>query len=87
MQEAGFRGFDMSQWQGILAPAGTPPGVIRKLNAAIVKAMNAPDVHERIAVQGGNDIVTGTPEQFAALIARDLQGYARLIKDAKISAE
>src|SRR5689334_3496989 len=87
MQEAGFRGFDMSQWQGVLAPAGTPPEVIKKLNAEMVKAMHAPDVHERIAVQGGNDIVTGTPEQFAALIARDLQGYARLIKDAKISAE
>src|SRR5437763_16505747 len=37
MQEAGFPGFDMSQWQGILAPAGTPPDVVKKLNAEIVK--------------------------------------------------
>jgi len=87
MQEAGFRGFDMSQWQGILAPAGTPADVVKKLNADIVKAMHAPDVHERIAVQGGNDIVTGTPEEFGALIRADLQSYARLIKDAKIRAE
>src|SRR5438270_4507624 len=53
MQEAGFRGFDLSQWQGILAPAGTPMVLINKLNGEIVKAMHAPDVHERIAVQGG----------------------------------
>jgi tripartite-type tricarboxylate transporter receptor subunit TctC len=87
MQEAGFRGFDMSQWQGILAPAGTAPDVVKKLNAEIVKAMHAPDVHERIAVQGGNDIVTGTPEEFGALIRADLERYGRLIREAKIKAE
>ena len=87
MQEAGFRGFDMSQWQGILGPAGTSAVVINKLNGEIVKAMHAPDVHERIAVQGGNDIVTGTPEEFAALIRADLERYGRLIREAKIKAE
>ena len=87
MQEAGFAGYDMSQWQGVLAPAGTPRAVIGPLNAQIVKAMHAPDVHERIAVQGGNDIVTGTPEEFAALIRADLERYARLIREAKISGQ
>src|SRR2546428_5908605 len=87
MQEAGFAGFDMSQWQGVLAPAGTPRPVVQRLNAEIVKAMHAPDVHERIAVQGGNDIVTGTPEEFAALIRADLERYGKLIRDAKISAQ
>ncbi|HYR36684.1 MAG TPA: tripartite tricarboxylate transporter substrate binding protein [Burkholderiales bacterium] len=87
MQEAGFAGFDMSQWQGVLAPAGTAPAVIKKLNMEIAKAMHAPDVHERIAVQGGNDIVTGTPEDFAALIRADLERYGKLIREAKIAAE
>src|SRR5881398_1961856 len=86
MQEAGFAGFDMSQWQGVLAPAGTPDALVGLLNAQIAKAMHAPDVYERIAVQGGNEIVTGTPEEFAALIRADLQRYARLIGEAKISA-
>src|SRR5580765_803487 len=76
MQEAGFAGFDMSQWQGVLAPAGTPRTIVQRLNAEIVKAMRAPDVHERIAVQGGNEIVTGTPEDFAALIRVELERYA-----------
>ena len=87
MQEAGFAGFDLSQWQGVLAPAGTPRAAVQRLNAEIVKAMHAPEVHERIAVQGGNDIVTGTPEEFAALIRADLERYGRLIRDAKISAQ
>ena len=87
MQEAGFAGFDMSQWQGVLAPAGTPGALVGLLNAQIAKAMHAPDVYERIAVQGGNEIVTGTPEEFAALIRADLQRYARLIGEAKISAQ
>ena len=87
MQEAGFAGFDMSQWQGMLAPAGTPRPVVQRLNAEIVSAMRAPDVHERIAVQGGNEIVTGTPQEFGALIRAELERYARLVRDAKISAQ
>jgi tripartite-type tricarboxylate transporter receptor subunit TctC len=87
MQEAGFPGYDMSQWQGVLAPAGTPRALIGVLNAQIARAMHAPDLYQRIAVQGGNDIVTGTPEEFAALIRADLERYARLIREAKISAQ
>jgi tripartite-type tricarboxylate transporter receptor subunit TctC len=87
MQEAGIKGFDISQWQGFLAPAGTPKSIVDRLNAETVHAMHAPDVRERIAVQGGNDIATGTPEQFAALIKSDLQAYAKLIRDAKIPAQ
>jgi tripartite-type tricarboxylate transporter receptor subunit TctC len=87
MQEAGIKGFDISQWQGFLAPAGTPKAIIERLNAETIKAMRSADVHERIAVQGGNEIVTGTPEEFSALIKSDLQAYARLIKDARIPAQ
>jgi len=87
MQEAGIKGFDISQWQGFLAPAGTPKEIVDRLNAETIRAMHAPDVHERIAVQGGNEIVTGTPEEFAALIKSDLQAYAKLIRDAKIPAQ
>jgi tripartite-type tricarboxylate transporter receptor subunit TctC len=87
MQEAGIKGFDISQWQGFLAPAGTSRAIVDRLNAETLRAMHAPDVVERIAVQGGNEIVTGTPEEFAALIKSDLQAYAKLIRDAKIPAQ
>ena len=87
LQESGIQGFDVSQWQGVLAPAATPRAVVERLNAEIVKAMHAPDVHERIAVQGGNEIVTGTPGEFSVLIRKELNQYARLIADAKIAAQ
>jgi len=87
LQEAGIRNFDISQWQGVLAPAGTPKAIVDRLNLEIVGAMRSADVRERIVTQGGNEIVTGTPEDFAALIKRDLQMYAKLIKDARIPAQ
>ncbi len=87
MQEAGIAGFDISQWQGVLAPAGTNRAIVRRLNAEIVKALAAPDVRERLVTQGGNEIVTGSPEDFAALIRSDLRQYAKLVRDAKITAQ
>jgi len=87
MQETGIRYFDISQWQGVLAPAGTPKMIVDRLNLEITRAMHAADVRERLVTQGGNEIVTGTPEELAALIRSDLQMYAKLIQDAKIPAQ
>ncbi len=87
LQEAGIKAFDVSQWNGVLAPAGTPKAIVDRLNAEIVRAMRTADVRERIVTQGGNEIVTGTPGEFAALIRSDLQMYAKLIKDAKFPAQ
>ncbi|TMH25905.1 MAG: tripartite tricarboxylate transporter substrate binding protein [Betaproteobacteria bacterium] len=87
LQEAGIAGFDISQWQGFLAPAGTPRPIVERLNAEIARALRAPDVRERLVTQGGNEIVTGAPEDFAALIRTDLQSYVKLIRDANIPAQ
>jgi len=87
MQEAGISDFDISQWQGVLAPAGTPREIVNRLNAEILKALNAPEVRERLVTQGGNEIVVGTPEDLASLIKSDLQKYAKLVRDAKIPAQ
>jgi tripartite-type tricarboxylate transporter receptor subunit TctC len=87
MEEAGIKGFDISQWQGFLAPAGTPKEIVARLNAQIVQALNSPDVRDRLATKGGNEIVTGTPDDLAALIRDDLQKYAKLVRDAHIPAQ
>jgi len=87
MDEAGIKGFDISQWQGVLAPGGTPRPIVSRLNAEILKAMRTPEMHERMVTKGGNEIVTGTPEDLAALIRSDLQKYAKLVKDARIPAQ
>ena len=87
MQEAGMKDFDISQWQGVLAPAGTPRAIVERLNGEIVKAMHAPDVRERIVTQGGSEIVTGSVEDFGHLIKNELQQYAKLIREANIPSQ
>jgi tripartite-type tricarboxylate transporter receptor subunit TctC len=79
MAEAGMPGFDISTWFGILAPAGTPSDVVAKWNAELVKALNAPDVREKMMAQGAEPSPT-TPAEFASFIAREREKYARIIK-------
>ena len=87
LNELGLKGFEITQWQGLFAPAGTDRAVIAKLHQEVVKALKQPDVIERLATQGGNDIIGNTPEEFAKAIQSDLAMYAKLIKDAGIKAE
>jgi tripartite-type tricarboxylate transporter receptor subunit TctC len=87
LDELGLKGFEVTQFQGLLAPAGTDRAIIARLHQETVKALRSPDVIDRLEKQGGNEIVGGTPEEFAKLIASQLASYARLIKDANIKAE
>jgi len=87
LDELGLKGFEITQWQGLFAPAGTDRAIINKLHQEVVKALKLPDVIDRLATQGGNDIIGNTPEQFAKAIESDLAMYAKLIRDAGIKAE
>ncbi len=78
-KEAGFGDFDVSLWQGVLVPAGTPPEVVARLNAAINQVLAMPDVRAKIAELGA-DPAGGTPEQFAAFIKGETDRWAKLIK-------
>ena len=79
MAEAGMPGFDISTWFGLLAPAGTPPDVIAKWNADVVKVLNSPDVREKMLAQGAEP-APDTPAEFATFIARERDKYARIVK-------
>jgi tripartite-type tricarboxylate transporter receptor subunit TctC len=79
MAEAGMPGFDISTWFGLLAPAGTPPDVIAKWNADVVKVLNSPDVREKMLAQGAEPSPQ-TPAEFASFIAREREKYARIVK-------
>lgn len=87
LDEQGLKGFNLTQWQGLMAPKGTDKAIIDKLNAEVLKALKAPEVIERLGKQGGNEIVGSTPEAFAALIKSDLEFYTKLITDAGIKPE
>ncbi len=87
LNELGLKGFELTQWQAVVAPAGTPKPVIDRLNREVVKALKMPDVIDRLATQGGNDLVGNTPEEFAQVIKSDLALYARIIKAAGIKPQ
>ena len=87
MSELGYKGFNITQFQGLLAPAGTDPAIIRRLNAEAVKALKSPAVIRRLVDEGGNEIVGGTPAEFSQQIQSDLRLYGKLITDAYINAE
>ncbi len=77
-------GFEATPWFGFIAPANTPPDVVAKLNAAIVKAARSPDIVEALKVRGG-ETVAGTPEEMAKLVKAESDQMRQLIKDAGIT--
>jgi tripartite-type tricarboxylate transporter receptor subunit TctC len=86
MTELGFPAVTVSNWLGIVAPKGTPPAVIRKVNEAYNKALAAPDMREKIAGPG-NVVGGGSAEEFAAFIASESKRWAALIKAKGIKIE
>lgn len=87
MEELGYKDFVVTQFQGLLAPAGTDPAILSSLHEEVVKAARQPDVIQKLQTEGGNEIVAGTPQEFARLIQEDLQRYRKLIADAHVQAE
>lgn len=76
-------GFDMDGWIGFLMPAGTPRAVINTFNAALQKAVDRPDMQQKLASQGF-DAQGGTPEEFATIIKNDVAKYSKVIAEAGI---
>jgi len=85
-EESGYPGLVVLSWYGLFAPAGTPPEVVRRLNAEVNRALQAPDVRERLTALG-TEPTGGTPEQFAATIRSDIARWARVVADAKIQID
>ena len=73
-------GYESNGWFGYVAPAGTPRGIVMRLNAEINRAMQEPDVSEKL-VNAGLTIVTESPEYFAEYLKRDYAKYGKLVKD------
>jgi tripartite-type tricarboxylate transporter receptor subunit TctC len=73
-------------WYGFFGPAGLPQPVLARLNAEIVKALNAPDVRGKLET-AGLAVVPGSPEQFSALLRRSLELYAQAVKIAGVKPE
>ncbi len=84
--DAGVPGYESISWLGLFAPAGTPPAIISKISADVVRIINLPDVKERLLAQGAEPIGS-TPEQFALVLASDIAKYAKVIKASGVPLE
>lgn len=84
--EAALPGFETVSWNGIVVPAGTPRSIVLRLNSEIVKALNDPDLRERLESLSYIPR-SSTPEAFGAFIGNERSKWAKVIRDAKIHAE
>ena len=79
--ESGFPGFEITSWQGLMAPAGTPKEVVAKINGEAVALITSPEVRQRIAHEGA-DPLGSTPEQFAAKVKSEVVKWGKVMRDA-----
>lgn len=85
MTELGFA-VEVQNWQGLIGPKGMSASMVKQLNEAANKALQMPEVKDKLLSQG-NEIGGGTPEQFAALIKAETMKWTKVVKDAKIDPE
>jgi len=84
--EAGVPGFESGSWQGVIAPAGTPPEIVSRLNAEIVRIVGTPEMRENLSKQGA-EVRTTTPDEFGAFIRTEKARWAKVVKDANVKVE
>ena len=81
--ESGFPGFDADQWYGFVAPAGTPPAAVARLNTEINKILRLPEVAQQLAAEGAIPTPT-TPKAYADLIAREIPRWAEVVRAGQV---
>jgi tripartite-type tricarboxylate transporter receptor subunit TctC len=85
-EEAGIKGFDVTNWYGVMAPAGTPGEIVAKLNADINKAMQVPEVRARLQAVG-TQLNEQSAAEFQAFVRNEVVKYGKLTKDGNIRIE
>lgn len=81
MHESGLAGFETGSWQGVLAPRGTPPGIVAKLNSEIRRILNLPEMRKMLASQGA-DVRAATPESLGRFMTSETARWAQIVKQA-----
>ncbi|MBV2218535.1 MAG: tripartite tricarboxylate transporter substrate binding protein [Diaphorobacter nitroreducens] len=86
LEESGYKGFEAVTWFGVLAPAGTPAAIVQQLNKAINRALEQPDVAEKLRSEGG-EVLGGSPEKFSNLLRTDVPRWAQIVKASGASLD
>lgn len=87
VKEVGYAGLELDFWFGLFAPAGTPPAVVQVLHREFIKALNHPDVSRKILDTGLDITTSGSPAEFAALIAADAARLGKVVRDAGVKVD
>lgn len=86
LEEAGLNGFDIETWYGVLAPAGTPPAVVARLNTEMVRIVKSADFAQRMK-EAGCEPLGSSPAEMSRRIAAETTKFAKIVKDGKIAIE
>jgi tripartite-type tricarboxylate transporter receptor subunit TctC len=86
MDEAGLPGFEVLSWQGLFAPAGTPPDVVERLSKEVRAVMENKDVKDFFAAQGFQVGAT-TPDQFKSFVGSEVARWAEIVKAGNVKAQ
>jgi tripartite-type tricarboxylate transporter receptor subunit TctC len=86
LAEQGLRGFDVTSWLAMLAPAKTPAPYIARLNKELVRVLGLPEIQEKLMTEGG-DVTPTSPEEAAAFIRSEVAKWSKALKDADIPVE
>jgi tripartite-type tricarboxylate transporter receptor subunit TctC len=84
--EAGVPGFEVSNWWGILAPAGTPEPALDRLHKEITAILDSPETRKRFELEGA-EVVRMKPQEFAAFVTQETEKWTRVVKEAGIKPE
>jgi len=79
MAEAGLAGYEIGSWQGVFAPAGTPPEIVRRLNTEIVRILKSPEVHDKLIALGAEP-VGNSVEDFTAMVKSEVAKWGEVVK-------
>ena len=82
--ESGFPGYEISSWQGVFAPGGTPRDVVGKINGEVVRLLSVPEVRARISLEGA-DPVGSSPEAFAERVKSEIAKWSKVARSAGIA--
>ena len=86
MIEAGVPGYEAYSWNGLVAPAGTPPAVVKRLAAEVAAVLALPDIREKMKGLGA-EVVGNSPAEFAAFMDKESAKWGRVVREANIKPE
>ena len=86
LAESGMPGFEVGAWQGLMVPANTPKPIIQRLNAEVMKALQSPDVRQKLALQGAEPLGS-TPEAYGEYIQKELNRWEMVVKQTGVTLE